>query len=100
MRFLAWLFLILTVAAVMFDWLAIGIDGDFVLRPLAVHWSELHAASLAQAETAMEGAAWAAYIAPVLATPAAIVFGIAFLFFHVLGAVFSSTRRHYNNEPL
>jgi len=100
MRVLAWFFLILTVAAVVLDWLAIGVGGDFILRPLAVQWAELHAGTLSQAEAAMEGASWADYVTPVLAAPAAIVFGIAFLIFHVLGAVFSRPRRYYNNEPL
>jgi hypothetical protein len=100
MRFLAWLFLILTVAAVVLDWRAIAAGGEFVLHPLAAHWADLHAATLAQVEAAMQGAYWADYVAPVLAAPAAIVFGIAFLVFHVLGAVFSRPRRNYNSEPL
>jgi len=37
---------------------------------------------------------------PLLTTPAAIVFGIAFLFFHVLSALFRRPRQNYNVEPL
>ena len=104
MRFLAWIFLILTVVAVVFDWRAIPEDGEFVLRPLGLLWSEIHTGSLQQLQPAIERhvspTLWDGYVQPMLESPAAIVFGIAFLFFHLLSALFRSPRRDYNNEPL
>lgn len=105
MRFLAFIFLILTVAAVFLDWNAVAPDEtDVVLRPLGVVWNELHPTSLQQAEPAVDRyvseGLWLDYVLPVLQTPAAIVSGIAFLFFYLMGMIFRRPRRAYNNEPL
>ena len=104
MRFFAWIFLILTVVAVIFDWRAIVEDGEFVLRPLGFLWNEIHSASLQQLQPAIERhvspTLWESVVQPILTSPAAIVFGIAFLFFHILGAVFRRPRQYYNDEPL
>lgn len=104
MRFLAWVFLILTVAAVVFDWLAIPEAGQFILRPLGELWTGLHSESLQMLQPAVERhvspSLWEGLIQPLLTTPAALVFGIPFLFFHVLSALFRRPRKNYNVEPL
>jgi len=104
MRFLAWVFLILTVVAVVFDWLAIPEDGEFVLRPLGALWSSIHTESLQVLQPAVERhispALWENLIQPLLTAPAALVFGIPFLFFHTLAAMFRRPRQDFNIEPL
>ena len=104
MRFLAWIFLILTVVAVFFDWQAIGEAGDFILRPLGTTWTELHSASLQQLQPAIERhvspGLWDSVVQPILTSPAALVFGIPFLVFYVLSGPFRRPRRHYNDEPV
>ncbi len=104
MRFLAWVFLILTVVAVVFDWLAVGEDGAFILRPLGELWNGIHSESLQQLQPAIERhvspALWENIVQPLLTSPAALIFGIPFLFFHVLSALFRRPRQDYNIEPL
>jgi len=104
MRFLAWVFLLLTVAAVVFDWLAIPEDGEFVLRPLGALWSGLHSESLQMLQPAVERhvspTLWESLIQPLLTSPAALIFGIPFLVFHTLAALFRRPRQNYNIEPL
>ena len=104
MRFLAWIFLILTVVAVFYDWQAIGEAGQFILRPLGELWNEVHTASLQQLQPAIERHVspdlWDSVVQPILTSPAALVFGVAFLFFHLLSALFRRPRRHYNDEPV
>jgi len=104
MRFFAWIFLILTVVAVVFDWRAITEEGDIVLRQLGALWNEIHSPSLQTLQPAIERyvspSLWDSVVQPLLESPAAIVFGIAFLFFHVLGAMFRRPRQHFNDEPL
>ena len=104
MRFLAWVFLILIVVAVVFDWLAVGEDGAFILRPLGELWNGIHSESLQQLQPAIERhvspALWENIVQPLLTSPAALIFGIPFLFFHVLSALFRRPRQDYNIEPL
>jgi hypothetical protein len=106
MRFLAWIFLILTVVAVVYDWRAIPEDGEFVLRPLGTLLSEVFGpSSVTLIQSSIErhvspDGIFEPYILPLLLSPAAIVFGIAFLIFHVLAALFRRPRGHYNDEPL
>lgn len=106
MRFLAWIFLILTVAAVVFDYRAIVEGGELVLRDLGTLLSEVFGPStVALIQSSIERHVSAEgifepYILPLLLSPAAVVFGIAFLFFHVIAALFRRPRRHYNDEPL
>lgn len=104
MRFLAWVFLILTVVAVVFDWMAIPEAGEFVLRPLGALWTDIHTASLQVLQPAIERhvspSLWESIVQPLLTTPAALVFGIPFLIFHVLSALFRRPRQNYNVEPL
>ena len=97
MRTLSWIFLILTVIVVVLDWMARGEDGAMVLRPLAVVWDGLHGASLAEvtpseSDTGLHWDIWRA----LLAFPAALSFGIAFLFCRIIG---SMTRRDVNDDP-
>jgi len=104
MRFLAWVFLILTVVAVVFDWLALQEGDGFILRPLGELWASLHSASLQLLQPAIERhvspALWESVVQPLLESPAALVFGIPFLIFHVLAAMFRRPRQNYNIEPL
>lgn len=104
MRFFAWVFLILTVVAVVFDWQAIGEAGEFVLRPLGTLWNDIHSASLQTLQPAIERhvspALWDSVVQPLLEMPAALVFGVPFLIFHVLSALFRRPRQNYNVEPL
>ena len=104
MRFLAWVFLILTIIAVVFDYRAIVDDGDLVLRDLGALWFQISPTSLQELQPAIERhvspALWDSIVQPLLETPAAIVFGIPFLIFHTLAALFRRPRRHYNDEPL
>jgi len=104
MRFLAWIFLILTIVAVFLDWRAIVEDGEFVLRPLGTLWTDIHSASLQTLQPAIERhvspALWDSVVQPLLTSPAALVFGIPFLIFHVLAALFRRPRQNYNVEPL
>lgn len=106
MRFLAWVFLILTVVAVFFDWRAIAEDGVFVLRDGGTFLSEVFGPSSVtliqssiERHVSAEGI-FEPYILPLLLTPAAIVFGIPFLIFHTLAALLRRPRRHYNDEPV
>jgi len=104
MRFLAWVFLILTVVAVVFDWMAIPEDGEFVLRPLGALWSGIHSESLQMLQPAIERhvspTLWESLIQPLLTSPAALFFGIPFLIFHTMSALFRRPRQDYNIEPL
>lgn len=103
MRFLSWVFLILTVAIVVLDWMARGESGEMVLRPLTEVWSGLDAGSLAtvrtEAANAAPGLAESA-LQPLLDFPAALSSGIAFLFFRILGSLFRRPKRDYNYDAV
>lgn len=103
MRFLSWVFLILTVVIVVLDWMARGEPGEMVLRPLTDVWGGLDAGSLAAVRTEAANTAPGAaksVLQPLLDFPAALSAGIAFLFFRVLGSLFRSPKRPYNDEPV
>lgn len=104
MRFLSWIFLLLTVVAVVLDWREREEDGDMVLRPLGEVWNGLHSESLQQFQPAVErhvsSGLWDSVIQPVLTHPAALSFGIAFLFFKVLSGLFSRPRGYHNVDPV
>jgi len=103
MRFLSWVFLVLTVIVVVLDWLARGESGEMVLRPLTELWGGLDASSLATVRTEIANAspeAATSVLQPLLDFPAALSTGIAFLFFRILGSLFRSPKRPYNDEPV
>ncbi len=106
MRFLAWIFLTFTVVAVIFDWLLMTEGGDFILRPLGQLLSDIFGTgtvtliqSSIERHVSAEGI-FEPFILPLLISPAGIVFGLAFLFFHVMAAVFSRPKQYLNLEPL
>ncbi|MCI4663383.1 MAG: hypothetical protein MRY74_01555 [Neomegalonema sp.] len=92
MRFLAYIFFLLALAALGLDVWAMVQSGDpFAFRQLGQVWYDLHPSSLQTLQPAIERHIhedlYAVAVRPVLLTPAVYVFGVLFVVFRVLSAL-------------